>query len=224
VKASGLTIGGTVQWRNTGFVTETGVVSLGDGAGDKATMLETASATFDITGNSGIARGTSTASNIGNLGLFEKTGGAGTSTIAPAFVNRGAVNVSSGTLDFLGAVTGTGTDTITGASKLEFGSTAASGQTIDFSGAGGELILGSPHGFAAEVSGFDTTAKGSNDTIELLGAFQFSGFSENAAHTQGVLSFADGSVHASVTLLGNYLASHFQHASSGGNLFVTYAV
>jgi hypothetical protein len=44
-------------------------------------------------------------------------------------------------LDFGGAVTGAGTDTISGASTLEFDSTLASTQTIDFTGSGGTLVF-----------------------------------------------------------------------------------
>ena len=114
--------------------------------------------------------------------MFEKTGGTGTSAIAPALTNTGTVLVSSGVLDLQGAVSGTGADTISGASTLEFGSTVAGGQTIGFAGAGGALDLGDPQGFSGKISGFDTV--GSNDTLEISAPWTYLGFSENAADTR----------------------------------------
>ena len=97
---------------------------------DKAILYNTAKATYDILDNSGIGLGASTASYINNAGLFEKTGGTGASTIAPAVTNTGTIEVTSGTLDFMGAVTGTGTDAISGASTLEFGAAVSSSTTV----------------------------------------------------------------------------------------------
>jgi hypothetical protein len=45
---------------------------------------------------------------------------------------NGGIYVSAGRLDFKGAVSGTGTDTVSGASTLEFDSTVGGGQTVDF--------------------------------------------------------------------------------------------
>ena len=67
--------------------------------------------------------------SISNSGLFEKTGGTGTSTIAPKFANNGQVVVTSGTLDFEHAVTGTGTDTISPGATLEFDSCGGAAKT-----------------------------------------------------------------------------------------------
>ena len=118
---SGLTIGGTVTFQNNNTLTQSGgTVTVGDSAGDVATLFNATTGIYDITDNSGIALGTSTASLFANNGLFEKTGGTSTSVIAPRFYNGHAVSVSSGTLDFAGAVTGTGTDTISGGATLEF--------------------------------------------------------------------------------------------------------
>ena len=86
---SGLTIGGTVEWENTKTVTQSGgTVTIGDSSGDKAFLDNTATGTYDITDDSAIGRGSSTASDIKNAGLFEKTGGTGTSTIAPAVTHN----------------------------------------------------------------------------------------------------------------------------------------
>ena len=97
-----------------------GATTLGDPAGDLAQLVIASTGSWDILDDSGIGLGGSPSSLISNSGLFEKTGGSGTSAIAPQLLNKGSVLVSSGTLDLEGAVSGNGTDTISGASTLEF--------------------------------------------------------------------------------------------------------
>ena len=97
-----------------------GPATLGDLAGDLAQLMIASTGSWDILDNSGIGLGNSPSSLISNSGLFEKTGGSGTSAIAPQLLNKGSVLVSSGTLDLEGAVSGNGADTISGASTLEF--------------------------------------------------------------------------------------------------------
>jgi hypothetical protein len=134
---------------------------------------------------------TGKANTFANAGAFEKTGGAGTSEVDPNFVNNGNTVVSSGTLDFRGAVSGTGVDTISGHSTLQFGSTVATSatigsQTIGFSGGGGTLVLLDPAGFYGKISGFAST-----DTVELFGAWSLLGTSQNAGVTS--LTLTNGS-------------------------------
>ena len=118
---SGLTIGGTVEWENTKTVNQSGgQVTIGDASGDEAILYNTPKATYDIADNSGIGRGSSTASYIDNAGLIDKSGGTGTSTIAPHVVNTGTLEVTEGTLDLKAGVDGTGKDQISGAATLEF--------------------------------------------------------------------------------------------------------
>ena len=83
---------------------------------------------------------------------------------------------------------GTGSDTISGLSTLELNSTVAAGQTVSFTGSGGELALHAPGSFAGSISGFDMAGAGSNDTIEIaknLGTFSGS----PPGHWQGTLDF-----------------------------------
>ena len=106
---SGLTIGGTVEWENTKAVTQSGgTVTIGDASGDKAILYNESTGTYDIADDSGIGLGSSTASDIKNAGLFEKTGGTGVSTIVPNVTNNGTIEVTSGTLDFQGEDIGDG--------------------------------------------------------------------------------------------------------------------
>jgi Protein of unknown function (DUF3383) len=219
---SGLTIGGTVEWENTNVVNERGgSATIGGASGDEAILYNTPKATYNIADNSGIARGSSTASHIDNAGLFEKAGGTGTSLIAPAVANSGTIEVTSGTLDFKGAISGTGTDTILGASTLEFDAKVAVGQTVQFTGVRGELALHAPAAFAGQISGFDTV--GANDTIEVARPWVFSGFTENAGGAQGTLTFANGASTLSLTLLGDYIPADFVHQTqANGSTLITY--
>jgi fibronectin-binding autotransporter adhesin len=219
---SGLTIGGTVEWKNANAVKESGgSATIGDASGDEAFLDNAVSGTYDILDNSGIGLGASAASYIDNAGLFEKTGGTGTSVITPAVTNTGTIEVTAGTLDVQRAVTGKGSDEISGASTLEFDSTVATGQTVSFVRSGGTLDLTAPQGFTGQISGFDTV--GANDGIEVVSPWVFSGFTENAGGTQGTLGFANGASHHSLTLLGDYNPADFAHQTlSNGSTLITY--
>ena len=219
--SGGLTIGGTAEWKNTKTVNQSGgMVAIGDSSGDRALFDNTAKGTYDILDNSAVGRGSSTASYIANAGVFEKTGGTGTSTITPAVTNTGTLNVTSGTLDLMGAVTGKGTDTISGASTLEFDGAVSSSKTlgdqnIGFTG-GGTLDLTDPNAFWGEISGFAAT-----DAIELLGSWAFSSFSENSSGTLATLTLASGATKHAFDFVGGYTQGDFKIVS-GATSTITY--
>ena len=183
-----------------------GTTTLGDPAGDLAQLGIASTGIWDILGDSGIGLGNSPSSLISNSGLFEKTGGSGTSAIAPQLLNKGSVLVSSGTLDLEGAVSGNGVDTISGASTLEFGSTVGGGQTVDFSG--GALDLLDPQGFSGKIAGF-----ASPDMVQLAGDWNFSSFSETGNGMMGNLTLSSGGTTNTFHFLGDYTASDFSIAS-----------
>ena len=159
-----------------------------------------------------------------NAGLIEKTGGTGASAIAPAIFNTGNIEAASGTLDLKAAVSGAGTETVSGASTLEFDASVAATQTVDFSGSGSELLLDAPTSFQGEVSGFDTAGAGSNDTIALLGAWSVGAYTENAQSTGGALALSSGSSHMSLNFLGNYQSGKFTPTGgAGGTTLITFA-
>jgi hypothetical protein len=182
-----------------------GPATLGDQAGDLAQLMIASTGSWDILDNSGIGLSRSPSSLISNSGLFEKTGGSGTSAIAPQLVNKGSVLVSSGTLDLEGAVSGNGTDTISG-STLEFDSTVGGGQTVDFSG--GALDLLDPQGFAGKIAGF-----ASPDTVQLAGDWTLSSFSETGNGMMGNLTLSSGGTTNTFHFLGDYTANDFSIAS-----------
>ena len=221
----GLTVGGTTTFDDTSEVIESGgSTTVGDAAGDIATLTIAAGATWDILDNSGIKHGSSTASSIGNSGLIEKTGGKGTSTIAPKVANNGTILVSSGTLDLKGAVSGgtaatPGTDTISGASTLEFGSTVGSrttvgSQDIGFTG-GGTLDLRDPKAFWGEISGFAPT-----DAVDLLGSWAFSRFSEVSG--VGKLTLTSGTAKHTFDFVGELTQSSFNIVSGTTTTTITH--
>jgi hypothetical protein len=204
--SSGLMTSGAVEWENTGTVTQSvGTVFIGDSNGDSVILDNLG--TYDITDDSGMSDGSSTTSSIQNAGLFEKTGGTGTSVITSNVTNDGTILVSSGKLELEGAVTGTGTDTISGSSKLEFGegvyTSAQGGQDIDFTGGGGgTLALLEPASFYGEISNF-----GPGDTIKLEDSWKFSALSEVGNMT--TLTLHHGSTKHAFEFVGDYTRSDF---------------
>jgi hypothetical protein len=117
------------------------------------------------------------------------------------------------------AVTGTGTDTISGASTLEFdaavsSSTTVGSQNIGFTGSGA-LDLTDPTAFWGEISDFAAT-----DTIELLGSWKFSSFSETG-RALATLTLASGATKHAFDFVGDYTPGEFK-ITSGATSSITY--
>ena len=215
---SGLTIGGTTTFENTNTLRQTGgKVTVGDASGDVAKLINASTGTWDILDDSGIGRGSSIASSISNAGLFEKSGGKGTSAITSKINNTGAIAVTSGTLDLQGAVTGAGIDTVLGNSTLEFNSTVSGNQIIDFAGGRSVVDLIDPHGFSGQIENFALP-----DAVDLSGDWVFSGFSENSGGSLGTLTLAKGATHLSLNFIGDYTARDFA-ISSGTTTVIGHA-
>jgi hypothetical protein len=141
-------------------------------------------------------------------------------TITSVVTNTGTIEVTSGNLDFQGAVTGKGTDTISGASILEFDAAVSSKttvgqQNIGFTG-GGTLYLTDPKAFWGETSDFATT-----DAIDHLGSWKFSGFSENPAGTLATLTLVSGATKHAFDFVGDYTKGDFK-ITSGATSIITH--
>ncbi|RBP11158.1 hypothetical protein DFR50_11744, partial [Roseiarcus fermentans] len=225
---SGLTIGATTTFNDSGVVNESvASATVGDAVATHVAKLAIlAGGVWDLLDGNGIARGAATGSTIANAGLLEKTGGANVSVIAPALTNsgvntggasvNGGVYVNSGTLDIQGAVTGgtvaaPATDTISGGATLEFDSsvgvsTALHAQNVVFAGSGA-LDLTSPQGFWGEISGF-----AANDSVALLGSWTLSSFAEVGG--VGELTLAQGGTKHRFDFAGSFTAGSFAVASS----------
>jgi len=93
---------GGATWTNNGNLNDTGGLYIGDPSSTAASFVNAAGAVFDIGNGADINMGTGTFSTLTNDGLFEKTGGGGTSPIYSEFVNNGTISVSSGTIEFVG--------------------------------------------------------------------------------------------------------------------------
>ena len=143
--------------------------------------------------------------------MLEKTGGTGTSLIAPNVTNNGEIAVSSGTFDFKAAVSGTGTAAISAGATLEFDAAVSSSgtvgaQNIGFGAGGGTLDLVTPKKFYGEISNF-----AAGDAIDLLGNWKFSGISDVAGVT--TLTLNSGTNKQNFTFVGDYAQSAFSIAS-----------
>jgi hypothetical protein len=239
----GLTVSGAT-WSNAGTITESGSGTLT--LGGSASLVNVLGGVFDITGSGGIALTSAGGGSEHNFGTFEKTAG-GASTVAGTFTNTGAVADAAGNLTFTGNFTNNGSVTVTSGGTLEFthtviaasghsgtlsitnsgtlqvDSTVTSGETVSFGAGSNELLVlhgGGIGGFAASISGFPTSASGS-DQIEIVGK---TGLTDNYVGTaaSGTLFVSSGATQiAALHLNGNYTSSTFTLTTSGGNTFIT---
>jgi hypothetical protein len=126
-------------------------------------------------------------------------------------INHGKIEVSAGKLDFKEGISGTGSDTISGAATLEFDAKVLAGQTVFFTGSAGELALKEAEDFHALIRSFG--AGHAHDSIDAMNfahdATTFS-FSENRAHTLATLTLKDGADVAHFDLSGDYVRSDFK--------------
>ncbi len=206
-----LTVGGAAIVEDTGSVTQTGQLTLGDGTSNVASAVIAAGATWTIENDSGIGRGFAAASGIRNRGTLIKSGGAGVSVIGVTVLGAGSIVAASGTMDFTKTITATSLTVDSGATLEVDGSAHStfSGPSLSmtFNGGNGTLALGKPAAFAAAIAGFAAT-----DTIDLLGRKATSA-TLGAGDT---LVIAKGT-HAVATLqlVGDYTGDHFSVASDG---------
>ena len=171
-------------------------------------LTPAATVSVDVSGYANIQSSRHRGDGIVNDGAIDVTGSGGDLIIDPrTFTNNGAIDVAnSDSVTIKPAVTGTGTDTISGDSTLEFEARVSSAKTrgdqdIDFSGAG-TLDLLKPTSFYGEISDF-----GSGDTVELKGSWAFSSISH--AHGVTALTLARGSTTHGFEFVGDYTPSNF---------------
>jgi hypothetical protein len=136
--------------------------------------------------------------------------------------------VKSGTLDMQKAVSGTGAFKIDGAASLEFDSSVASGERVEFTGpASGRLLLedlslsGSQlfHGKIADFAHGDTIDAGAP-----FGAGTKFVYQPNSNNTAGTLQLTDGTRQASLDFIGAYVKSDFHlHTDGHGGTLISYS-
>jgi hypothetical protein len=160
-----LTLAGGASLSSAGTIDQAGAASIGDTSTSGATLTNAAGALYRIDNDTGITRGTATASSLVNLGTLSKTGGTATSTISVGIVNSGLISVGTATLSLKGAVSGTGAMVIGNGAALDLGTAVAGGQTISFGGLTGTLFVDSLTFMAGTINGF-----GVGETLDVTGA------------------------------------------------------
>jgi len=200
-------------------------------------------------GSAGIAAGVSVSGlTVGNgVTLFVSSGGtasgakvlkggeivyAGGRITRPVIAAGGCEGVAAG-VKVTGLTVGNGVTLFVSSGGTANNTVLMSGsETVSAGGIVGGMVKFGPHSrltmaakanLALGLSGFAAT-----DTLDLagfaFGAQETVSFKENAAKTQGVLTITDGKLHATVTLLGQYVAAGFQHAFDGtGGTAIHYA-
>jgi hypothetical protein len=204
---SGLSVGGTVTVNDVGTVLQTGQITLGDAASNAATLSIASGATYEINANVGIGIGTSAATAIDDSGLLIKNGGTGTSKIAVGIVDTGHIEASTGTLDLVQAVTGTGAMQVDSGATLEIDASAASTLSFLLNGSNATLALASPSSFAATISGF-----AASDDIDLLKIKATSAVLESGDQ---LLITNGANTVATLQLSGTYAGYTFNTVSDG---------
>jgi hypothetical protein len=220
---SGLAVGGAAVWLNAATVTQSGGdLTLGDSSGGAAIAFN--QAIYDIVDDSGVESGAA-AAYINNAGLFEKTGGAGTSVVAANMYSAGTIEAASGTLDFQAALWGPGTSKVDAGATLEVDGVVGGASILAFHGSAGavaldDLYAGGVDLFHGSIQGF-----AAGDTID-AGAYGIGTsalFTENGAGTGGALTLTNGGATASIAMTGVYKTANFAMASDGhGGTLLTF--
>jgi hypothetical protein len=165
-----------------------------------------------IDGDDTVALTIDTTSTISNAGRIE-AGPDGLTTVVSAVDNTGVLAAIGGTLTFDQAVTGTGKAEIDGG-KADFAGTFT--QNVAFIGVGGgTLELAHSEAYTGEITGFSKTGATALDLEDIAFVSGTTTASYSGTTTSGVLTVADGSHVARITLEGNYTTSTFTLSSDG---------
>lgn len=170
---------------------------------DSAIVNNNTGATWNFTADAEINGSSGT---FNNSGALKKTGGTGTSTIQPAFVNSGSVAANSGTLSFAASFSQAGGSTSLGGGSLSLSSPATySGGTLTGSGA----ISGSVVNASATLAPGTPTVVGT-----LIFASSSSNYTQNASGNLTIKIGGTGSTQYDQVEIGGV-------ATLGGSLKIT---
>jgi hypothetical protein len=156
--------------------------------------------------------------NSATINLVGNGAARATLALSGTLTNNDAVTITNDVEKLGGAISGTGSFTLDGKSRLQFDSTVGSSttinsQNIDFAGSGERLILEDPKGFWGEISGFAP-----RDTVALLGKWAFSSFAEVSGI--GELTLKHGLTKHTFDFVSNFTASNF-HIVTGATTAIT---
>jgi hypothetical protein len=222
---AGLTIAQGAVLSVANVLQDGGPVGLGNGVA----LTWSAGQTWTI-GNAALSGGKG--SSFTNAGTFA-TAGAGVSDVTVAFINSGVVNVDTGSLQFIGKLTNTGTITVAGADlglgktllgngQIDIGNAGSldvqafgPAQTIDFLTSSGVLSVDRPLLAEGHIAGFSV-----GDTIDLANTTETS-----FVYAKGLLTVFDRSaVIAKLHFSGDYTMQSFDVTNDGhGNTIITHA-
>ncbi len=219
VALSTVVLGGAVDWQNSGKISESSTLQIGDGSLDVPKFVNMKGGILNFTTDVGITLGSPptppTLSFMNSAGAtVAKTGGSGDSEISVDFINNGAVVVDTGEIQFQALVSGAGTFKIEPGTVLQFDGSVAKGSTVDFATkTGGELSLLDSQGFAAAIEGFGGSKTDEiylNDINFNSGAFHMT---YKPSKTGGVLTVTDGTHTAMLDFFGKYTIANFNASS-----------
>jgi hypothetical protein len=169
-------LGGGINWVNGGAVHEAGKVWLNTFAGDAVTIVNEASASFDMTADTASILAyklNSGTDNFSNAGTLAKIGGTATSVVEMAVSNTGLIYVGSGTLE-IGSLSGAGSLVLNTGTTLQ----------IDNGGNSSISVVGSAGTLAIAGGTFTTTVgalAGAGELAVYGGELQLTGASGSLA-------------------------------------------
>jgi len=218
---AGLTIGGSVYLVNSGVLRQSGDVMLGDLSNSTAWISNNGS--YDLINDSGVSLGAAAVSGISNAGVFEKTGGAGTSTIAARLIGPGEILVASGTLaltgfndDLAGQIAGAGVFSVAGGSTVLEGGAAASVAKFLETGVGTTLWIATMLSYA----GAFTQSAGAELIVEAGEGLSLGGTNSLAGLTRGLGTLSLTSGETTVQVGATIVTSFWNVSGAGTNLTI----
>jgi hypothetical protein len=162
---NGFTLGGGVDWQNSGTVGSVGLLQLGDNTFNAATFFNEKGAVYELTNDVGMQTGLALNSSFVNMAgaSLEKVGGGGVSTIGVEVIDNGRIVIQTGTMNFTGTADTFG-GVISGNGQFEIG--------------GGSSIFGTGAAITTETFTISAATATLGENLSYLsGAFNFVNFS-----------------------------------------------
>ena len=163
---------------------------------------------------------------VTNSGTLEATGSGGL-IVNSDIANSGLIWADGGNITINGAVTGTGSALISGASTLEFGAASSINVTFVDDDGFGTLALDNPTAYTGQIFGFTGTDLENSDIIDLKGiTFDDAGtswtyYDDSGSNTGGILTIYETSFGVTTAVVsitfgdGEYTSDNFILTSDG---------
>jgi fibronectin-binding autotransporter adhesin len=203
-------IGGSIGTLDGGAVETVALDAAAAGGATLSGVAVANSGTIDVDAGAVLRLEHSTITGGGTVHVIGEIDSIGCSSIEGPVVNDGSIEVTSGTLDINGPVTGCGTITIDVGATLELG--GADAQVVRFDGCGSSELVIDSAGSVKEVQGF-----GISDELDLKAiAFDETTTVAYDSHTH-VLTVGDGEGHTvRLTLSDTDVSGAYFSASDDG--------